>query len=88
VQALRDALQAVLEPAPDRRGAELQPLLEQRPQAEDGGPAVEADDVDVDANGPLELRRREQVVHQRIEIDLGFGHEHEPRRILVVGLVA
>ena len=60
-----------------------------RLQAVDGRPAVQADHVDVHADGALEIGRREQVIHQRVEVDLaGLRRQHEARGILVVGLVA
>ena len=72
----------------DGRCAELEPVLEQPFQAVDGGAAVEPNDVDVDSDRALELGRRKQMVHQRVEVDFRLPDQHETRRVLVVGLVA
>ena len=67
----------------------LKPLLEQRLQAGDARPAVAADDVEVDAVAALEVRGREQVRHHLLDVDaIRARRDHEPGRVLVVGLVA
>ena len=64
----------MLETVPDRLPAESQPLLEQVDQCEHARPAIEADDVHVDAQRALERRRREQVGHQLLDIDAALDH--------------
>ena len=61
VQSIKNNLQSMSEPALDRIAPELQPLGQQLDQVEHARPAVEADDVHVDAHRALERRRREQV---------------------------
>jgi len=78
----------MLESTLDRRGPELEPLLEQRLEPMHRGPAVEADHVDVRADRALEVGGREQVVHQGVEVGLPLRSQHEARRVLVVRLVA
>ena len=52
-------------------------------------PAVEADDVEVDAVGALEVGGGEQVRHQLLDVDaVGARRDHQARRVLVVRLVA
>jgi hypothetical protein len=68
VQPARDPIEPILQPAPHGRKAELQPLLEQCLEPEHLRAAVEADDVQVHAHAALEICRREQVTHQRVDV--------------------
>ncbi len=58
-------------------------------QAHDARAAVARDDVEVDAVGALEVGRGEQVRHDLVGVDpVRARRDDEPRRVLVVGLVA
>ena len=88
VQPFRHLLQAVLQPAPDGGGAELEPLTQDLLQAHHARASVERDDVEIDSVVALEVRGGEQVVHELHEIDaVGARHDDQAGRILVVRLV-
>jgi hypothetical protein len=88
VQSVHHLIQAEVEPAGDRVHAKSKPFAKQIAQVQDPGLAVAADDVEVDAVVPLQVCRREQVIHQLLEIHpIGARHDHQPGRILVVRLV-
>ena len=66
----------------------LEPLLQHLAQVLDLGPAVDANHVEVDAVGTLEIGRGKQVRHHPFDIDtVGTGHDHETRRVLVIGFI-
>ena len=89
VQPLADLVQAVLQAARDGRGAEFEPLAQDLLQAHHPRAAVERDDVEIDAVVALQVGGGEQVVHELHQIDaVGARHDDQPRRILVIGLVA
>ena len=61
---LATLLEAVLQAARHGAGAELQPLAEDLLQVHHPRPAIEPDDVEIDAVAALEVGGREQVIHQ------------------------
>ena len=89
VQPGLDALEAVLQAPAHGFGAELEPLLEQLLQVVHPRPAVETDHVQVHAIAALKIGGGEQVRHQLHRVHtVGARHDHQARRVLVVGLVA
>ena len=88
MQALVDLVEAELQPARDRRGAEHQPLVEQVAQAHDLGLALERDHVDVHAIVALEIRRREQVRHELRDVGALLGLDDDADALFVIGFVA
>jgi hypothetical protein len=89
VQAALDLVEAVLEAAGHRIGAEIQPLAKERLESLHLRAAVEPDDVQVDAEALFQVGRGEQMPHQLFGIDaIGARYQHDARGIGVVGLVA
>ncbi|GBE09914.1 hypothetical protein BMS3Abin12_00466 [bacterium BMS3Abin12] len=89
MQSPADLLQPVLQAPAHGGGAEIEPFDEQRAQIADMRAAVETDDVALHAVAAFEVRSGEQVRHQGLGVDAaGTRHDHQPRRVLVVGLVA
>ncbi len=89
MQAARNLIEAVLQTASHRRNPEFEPFRQQVLETEHARPAIEADDVEIDTIVPLEIRRREQVVHDFHQVDaVRAGYDHEPHGVLVIRLVA
>ena len=76
---LRDLVEAVLQAARHRARCGTRATRDRMSlQAHHPRPAVEADDVEVDAVAALEIRGREQVVHQLDQVDaVGARHDDE-----------
>ena len=88
VEADLDPVPPVLEPPPHRTAPELEPLAEEGTQVPDPGPAVEPDDVEVDAAGALEVGGREEMGHEARHVDpVRPEAEHEADRVRLVRLV-
>jgi hypothetical protein len=82
-------LETVREPSAHGLDAELDPLLEQVLEVIHPRTAVEADHVQVHAVSALEIGGGKQVRHQLHRVDaVGARHDHQARRILVVGFIA
>ena len=89
VQPRAHLLEPVLQAPRHSRLAEIQPLEQQLLQAHDARTAVEGDDVEIHAVVALEVGGGEQVRHQLHDVDpVRLRHDHQARRILVIGLVA
>ena len=89
VQPVVDLIEAMLGPAAHRRDAKLQPLGEDRFQIRLSRAVVEPHHGHVDPVAPLQIRRREQVRHQPLDVDaVRSGNDDEAGGVLVVGLVA
>ncbi|MNB94408.1 hypothetical protein D3C75_415590 [compost metagenome] len=89
VQATLDLVEAELQATTHGLHPELQPLDQQRPQVFQLRLAVQADDVDVDPVARLQLGAGEQVLHQRIVVEVfpRPRNDHDPARVFVVGFV-
>ena len=88
VQSIGDNLQTMLQAPLHGLAPELEPLLQHIQEVEHPRPALEVDNVHVDAHRALERRRREQVRHQLFDIDAPFLADYEPDRFLVVRFIA
>ena len=89
VQPTRHLVEPEFEAPPHRAAAEFEPLGKQRLQAADARPAVERDDVDVDAVAALEIGGGEQVRHQLFDVDaVGARLDDQARGVLVIRFVA
>ena len=86
---MQDLVEAVLEAAAHRLVAESQPGLEDALEVIDARPAVEADEVEVDPVGALQVGGGIEVGHEPFDGDAAVaGDQHQARRGLVVGFVA
>ena len=89
VQALQHAVQAMLQTAAHRLGAELQPLLQHGPQVLHLRAPVQADHVEIDAIRALQVGGGKQVRHHGVRgTACGRQHDDQASGVFVVRLVA
>src|SRR5262245_29308180 len=88
MQAPHHLVQAELQAPHYRDRTKLQPLCQHLAQIFNLWSLVEANDIEVDAVGPLEISRGKQMRHKRGDVLTGgMQHQHQARRVLVIRLI-
>ncbi len=89
MQSLEHFIQTEFQTAPGGLGPKLQPLIENAIQTFYLRATINADHIQVNPVAALQIGGRKQVVHQRLGINaIRARHNHQPRWVFVVGLVA
>ena len=88
MQSFQHLVEAVLQAATHRLETKHEPLSQDAAQVLDLRATVQADHVEIDAVAAFEIGGGEQVQHHALDIDpVGTRHDHQARRVLVVGFV-
>ncbi|RMR97574.1 hypothetical protein ALP75_200059 [Pseudomonas syringae pv. actinidiae] len=88
MQTMLDLVQTKLQTTTHSADTERQPFAEQRLEVLELRFAIQTDDVDVHPVAGFQLRGREQVLHQFVQLNpIGTRDDHDTARVFVVRLV-